>query len=115
MKTDNKYLKYKGYIGSVEFSLEDNILFGKVLGIPSLLSYEGETLESLKKDFEGAVSDYLNYCKQENIKPEKPNFGSLNIRLGTNTYFKAVKEAQRQGISLNRYINRAVETAVNAM
>ena len=45
-------IRYKGYIGSVEFSEEDGICFGKVLGLlGTLISYEGETLEDLEEDF----------------------------------------------------------------
>ena len=38
-------LTYKGYIGSIEVSEDDNCLFGKVLDLPNntLISYEGET------------------------------------------------------------------------
>ena len=32
-------MEYKGYVGSVEFSEEDGIFFGKVMGIRSLISY----------------------------------------------------------------------------
>ena len=41
-----KTLIYKGYIGSVEISDEDNCLFGKVLDLPkdTMISYEGETV-----------------------------------------------------------------------
>ena len=46
-------IKYKGYTGSVEISEEDNCLFGKVLFIRSLLSYEGRTLEEIKKRLQG--------------------------------------------------------------
>ena len=34
-------MEYKGYFGTVEYSEPDNILFGKVIGIDSLISYEG--------------------------------------------------------------------------
>lgn len=112
MKTDGKYLEYKGYTGSIEFSLDDNLLFGKVVGIPSLISYEGDTLEALKEDFKGAVDDYLAFCKAENIRPEKANLGSFNVRLGTELYFKATKAAQELGISLNGYVKKAIEASV---
>ena len=46
-------IKYKGYTGSVEISEEDNCLFGKALFIRSLLSYEGRTLEEIKKRLQG--------------------------------------------------------------
>ena len=52
-------MEYKGYIGSVEFSEEDGIFFGKVTGIRSLISYEGTDVKSLVEDFHGAVDDYL--------------------------------------------------------
>lgn len=64
MKKDN-VLEYKGYTGTVEFSAEDNILFGKVIGIDGLISYEGESVSSLKEDFEAAVDDYLEMCEEK--------------------------------------------------
>ncbi|MEK3641638.1 antitoxin HicB [Lactobacillus crispatus] len=37
-----KELSYKGYYGSLEYSLEDDTLYGKVIDINGLLSYEGQ-------------------------------------------------------------------------
>jgi uncharacterized protein with HEPN domain len=59
LKKTIKEMEYKGYIGSVEFSEADGVFFGKVKGISSLISYEGKTIEALKRDFHGAVDDYL--------------------------------------------------------
>ena len=56
-------MEYKGYVGSVEFSEEDGIFFGKVMGIRSLISYEGTDARSLVEDFHGAVDDYLQLCE----------------------------------------------------
>lgn len=44
-------MAYKGYTGSIEFSAEDNVYFGKIIGIRSLISYEGETAKELLEDF----------------------------------------------------------------
>lgn len=35
-------MTYKGYVGSVKFSDADGVFFGKVQGVRSLISYEGE-------------------------------------------------------------------------
>ena len=68
------YLKYKGYTGSVEYSEEDNCLFGKVQGIRSdSITYEGTTVEELTKDFQGAVDDYLQLCEEKGRKPTSPS------------------------------------------
>ena len=64
-------MEYKGYVGSVEFSEEDGIFFGKVMGIRSLISYEGTDARSLVEDFHGAVDDYLQLCEGQGKAPEK--------------------------------------------
>ena len=55
----NNTMEYKGYVGSVEFSEEDGLFYGKVMGIRALISYEGSTAAELVNDFHGAVDDYL--------------------------------------------------------
>lgn len=55
-------LSYKNYNGSVEYSKEDECLFGKVVGLKSLISYEGSSVQELKRSFEEAVDEYLADC-----------------------------------------------------
>ena len=44
-------LKYKGYIGTVGYSEEDEVFFGKVEGVNALINFEGESVKELKKAF----------------------------------------------------------------
>ena len=46
----NNILTYKDYIGTVNFSEEDGVFFGKVFGITDSISFEGDTVESLIED-----------------------------------------------------------------
>lgn len=69
---EDKTLSYKGYQGTVKRSSENNVLYGQVTGIRSLISYEGKTLDELKKDFQEAIDDYLEMCKAHGKTPEKP-------------------------------------------
>ena len=55
-------MEYKGYTGSIDFSEEDGVFFGKVMGLRVPLSYEGNTLAELIADFHAAVDDYLELC-----------------------------------------------------
>ena len=65
-----KYLKYRRYIGTIEFSVEDGIFCGRLLGIVDFVSYDGETIASLIADFKEAVDNYIckkgEYCKRSN-------------------------------------------------
>ena len=60
-------LFYKNYNGTVEYSKEDDCLFGKVVGIKSLLSYEGNSVRELEQDFKNVIDDYLKDCKERNL------------------------------------------------
>lgn len=68
---DIKDLFYKGYYGTIEYSLKDKVFHGKVIGIRGLLSYEGNTLPELEDDFMSAINEYLYVCKEQGVKPEK--------------------------------------------
>lgn len=72
----NNTMEYKGYIGTVEFSEEDCLLYGKVKGIRSLIFYEGTTAKELVTDFHNAVDDYLILCEENGITPEKAYYGT---------------------------------------
>ncbi|GAA0891032.1 hypothetical protein GCM10009122_07110 [Fulvivirga kasyanovii] len=107
-----KYLEYKGYTGSIEYSQEDNLLYGKVLGIRGLISYEGETGQQLEKDFKEAVDTYLNDCKAAEKKPEKPFKGSFNVRISATLHQKAALLAMETKTSLNSLVEEAIRSRV---
>jgi predicted HicB family RNase H-like nuclease len=107
-----KYLDYKGYSGSIEYSEEDGLLYGKVLGIKGLLSYEGETGKELESDFRESIDIYLSDCKEENKEPEKPFKGSFNVRIPTNLHQKAALLAIEAKISLNAFVTESIRSRV---
>ena len=102
-------MEYKGYIGSVEFSEDDGVFFGKVQGIRSLISYEGTNASELVSDFHGAVDDYLALCKEDGTSPEIPYKGSLNVRFrNREIHRQAAIYAIQHEQSLNSFIEEAV-------
>lgn len=62
-------MSYKGYLGSVAFSEQDGVFYGKVEGINGLVNFEGESVKELTDAFHEAVDDYLAYCADEGIEP----------------------------------------------
>ncbi|WP_297817724.1 type II toxin-antitoxin system HicB family antitoxin [uncultured Lactobacillus sp.] len=108
-----KELSYKGYYGSVEYSLDDDILFGKVIGINGLLSYEGKTIDELRTDFQDVVDEYLEDCKIQGIKPQKSYKGSFNVRISPELHMKAAIYAASKDESLNSLVEEAIEKYVH--
>lgn len=105
-----KFLSYKGYAGSIEYSSEDRLLFGKVLGIQSLLSYEGVTGSELESDFRFTIDDYLIDCEKSNIIPEKPYKGSFNVRISPELHKDLALEAIDMKTSQNQLVSEAIKT-----
>ncbi len=63
-KGDMNIFRYKNFIGSIEANAEDKILYGKLLYITDLITYEAETISDLEIEFKKSVNDYLETCKQ---------------------------------------------------
>ena len=104
------YLEYKGYKGSVEYSKEDNCLFGKVQGMSkALILYEGNTLEELRKDFEEGIDSYLKACKADGVEPVKPYSGRLNLRMSSELHSRIAAFVAATGTTINDFINEAIK------
>ena len=108
-------MEYKGYIGSVEFSEEDGVFFGKVLGIRALISYEGTNAKELVDDFHGSVDAYLDLCDEEGKEPEKAYKGSFNIRISPELHRQAAICALSQQITLNHLVESALQNYVMSL
>ena len=104
------FLEYKGYKGSVEYSKEDNCLFGKVQGMSkALILYEGNTLDELRKDFEDGVDSYLEACKVDGVEPAKPYSGRLNLRMSSELHSRVAAFVATTGTTINDFINKAIK------
>ena len=107
------HLHYKGYTGSVEYDEEANSFYGMVLGLHrDGIIFEGDSADSLKKDFEESIEDYLAHCKEKGKEPEKPFSGKTVLRMSSELHQQAAAKARSIGISLNDFINRAISAAV---
>jgi len=102
-------LKYKGYTGSVEYSDEDNCLYGKVLGMGgNCITYSGASIDELKADFEGAIDFYIDCCMQRGEQPKKAYSGKLMLRMPSELHGRVAAAAMSAGTTINDYINQAL-------
>ena len=105
-------MTYKGYIGTVRYSEEDEVFHGKIEAINDLIMFEGSSVKELKKAFHEAVDDYLETCKEMGRAPQKPFKGSFNVRIPSDLHRKAVERATKMGVSLNQLVQKALEEKV---
>jgi predicted HicB family RNase H-like nuclease len=85
------------------------LFYGKVMGVRTLISYEGENAKTLLDDFHKAVDDYLILCKENGIEPEKAYKGSFNVRMSPELHRQAAICAKSKQVSLNSFVEDAVK------
>ena len=64
--TTDAHMQYKGYNGVAEFDAEDQMYYGRVVGLKGdVIGYEGTDLEELEASFHRAVDGYLEMCAEK--------------------------------------------------
>ncbi len=104
----NNIIEYKGYYGSVEFSAEDDVFFGKVIGINDLVTFEAQSTKGIRKAFKEAVEDYLQTCAYLGKQPDKTYKGTFNVRVPVDLHKQAAISAASNNLTLNQYVKFAL-------
>jgi predicted HicB family RNase H-like nuclease len=105
-------MNYKGYTGSVSYDDEGEIFHGEVLGIRAVVTFQGKSVDELKKSFRDSVDDYLDWCAQRNKEPEKPFSGKFLVRIDPTIHRQLTTVAATRGVSLNKLVVENLTQAV---
>ena len=108
----NDIIQHKDYYATIHFSSEDEVFYGKILGINDLVTFEGESVKELKKEFKNAIEDYLQTCKELNKSPEKTYKGSFNVRVSPDLHREAAFTALQKNVTLNDFVKKAINYAI---
>lgn len=102
-------LEYKGYIGTIE--AEDGVFLGRVAGLRDVITFEGATFAEVEQAFRDSIDDYLAFCAQRGEPADRPYSGRIPLRVSPETHRRAAMRAQAEGLSLNQWIARRIESA----
>jgi len=106
-------MKYKGYTGIVEFDEESEVLFGRVIGLRDVITFEGESVAEVIQAFHDSVDVYLEFCAERGESPEKPYSGQFVLRLDPRLHRELANAAQARTTSLNALIEGILEENVH--
>ncbi len=105
-------LKYKNYIGMVEYDADGKIFIGEVLGLRDVITFQGRSPEELEDSFHESVDFYLEMCARDKVSPEKPFSGRFNVRLDPNLHRQLAERAALEKTSLNEWVIHTLEESV---
>ncbi len=58
-------LDYRGFKGSIDYAAEDEVFYGKVLGVDDLITFEGDSVKALKSAFHQMVDEHIQDYEKE--------------------------------------------------
>jgi len=102
-------MKYKGYSGIVEFDEDAHIFHGEVIGLKDVITFQGTSVDELEQAMADSIDFYISWCEERGKEPEKPYSGKLMVRTTPEIHSRAAVAAARVGLSLNKYIEKAIE------
>jgi predicted HicB family RNase H-like nuclease len=105
-------MEYKGYVGRVEYDDEAGIFQGEVINTRDVITFQGVTVEDLRKAFRDSVEDYLAFCTERGEEPEKPFSGQFVTRISPDLHRKISLAATLSGQSLNAWVTKQLELGV---
>ena len=107
-------MSYENYTARIEFDERDGIFVGRVPGLRSIISFHGETVAGLRREFKTAVDEFLRDCAERGVLPEKPASGKVLLRIPPAIHGAALVAAQAAGKSLNQWATEAIKEAAHA-
>ena len=102
-------MEHKGYFAKVEFDDEANTFYGEIINLRDVITFEGETVEELRKTFHDSVEDYLEFCAERGEDPEKPYSGKFMVRVDPGLHKAIAIQARMTGKSLNAWVNEILK------
>jgi len=106
-------IQYEGYVARVMLDEARGVLHGRIENLADVISFEGATVEELQKEFEESVKFYLKVCNKRGIEPKRPYSGKFVVRLNPTLHREIAVAADRDGESINKWVERALEQAAS--
>ena len=102
-------MTHEGYLATLEIDEDAGVIHGRVINANAVLTFEGETLAELRRDFGDTIADYRDWCKERGVEPEKPYSGTLSLRIAPELHRRVAEQAAKAGESINQFIAERLE------
>ena len=104
---------YKGYIGKIDYDDEAGIFHGEVINTRDVITFQGKSVNELKKTLRESVEDYLEFCRKRGEEPDRPFSGRFVVRVPPEVHREAFLKAKSAGKSLNAWITEVIKTVTS--
>ncbi|WP_027360230.1 type II toxin-antitoxin system HicB family antitoxin [Desulforegula conservatrix] len=106
-------MEYKGYIGVVDYDDKAKVFHGEIINTRDVITFQGKSVDEIEAAFHESIDDYLAWCEQDGINPEKPYSGKFNLRLSPELHREVATAAKKLKLSINSFVEKALIDEIN--
>lgn len=107
-------MTYRGYTARIEYDDRDDIFFGRVLGVQSIIGFHGTTVDELRQDFENAINFMIEDGLARGEAPEQPAIGEILLHVPLGVHGAVLTAAQASGQTLDQWAAHVLAEAAGA-
>ena len=108
-------MEYKGYLGTVEYDAQAKIFHGDIVNTRDVITFQGTTVKEIEKAFKDSINDYISWCEEEGVEPEKPYSGKFNVRLSPELHKQIALLAKKKHLSINSFVEKALKDEITML
>ncbi len=97
-------MEYKGYIGRLEFDDEAGLFHGEIINTRDVITFQGTSVEEIKREFQVSVDVYLDFCAEHGKAPDNPNAGHLVLDISPELQTAMIQAARQEHKNLDAWI-----------
>ncbi len=101
-------MEYKGYIGIVNYDSDARIFHGDVTNTKDIITFQGTSVQEIETSFKESIDDYISWCVEEGVSPEKPYSGKFNLRISPKLHREVAIASTQMNLSLNKFVEKAI-------
>ena len=101
-------MNYKGYTAEIEYDEDLRSFHGRVVNIRDVITFYGENVKELEKEFKNSVEDYLAFCKEDGVEAEKPYSGTIYVRTKPEHHRLIAEASAKARMSINQFAEAAL-------
>jgi predicted HicB family RNase H-like nuclease len=102
-------IQHKGYFGNAVFDDQADVFHGEVLGIRDVVTFQGQSVEDLRRAFEQSIDDYLEFCRERGEEPDRAPPGHLVLDVPPSLHRQISAAAELAGQDVNVWILSQLE------
>ena len=99
------------YQAAVEFDDEAGLFHGEIVNLRDVVTFQGRSVEELRRAFADSVADYLAFCAERHEDPEIPADALLSVKVDPGLHRAGLSVARRSGVTPDEWVSQALDRA----